>query len=416
MNSWLKFFGLSFFSDKIAKEARTRGVFNCVLGFIFALLFIFCGVLAANAIPFYNHYDGATDFKDFVSNFVDGAALTVSESRLSSDAVINTYTDEAAAGKYLTNGYNLVIDTRPSTALDDFGAYCLAKDGTEISYEAYLALSDEEKSGYTFKIRYTDKELILTDSLIAGYKEYLGASTDEGIKKEYADLAEQKDSLADNEYKNKVYALYLKAYYSDVSAFENVNNIPLLRNYYYFNYLGKADTEKCLFIFEDRLFGSFYTDGGVKVTFSGAYNGLSDGGVTDGDGFIKSAFKSSVAVSANVYLINLFKFIPLIALIPLVLALICKIAFTVIKDEKFKKYGTCLKVEFSYIAVAGLITAVLHFICGYFVSSGILNSLPIIFLAAVMAVRTLVFVIGEYFAIKKINARKAEEAAEAENM
>ena len=55
MRGWLKFFGLSFFSDKIAKEAKIRGVFNCVLGFVLALLFIFCGVLASNAVPFYTH-------------------------------------------------------------------------------------------------------------------------------------------------------------------------------------------------------------------------------------------------------------------------------------------------------------------------------------------------------------------------
>ncbi|MDE7329590.1 MAG: hypothetical protein K2N30_00620, partial [Clostridia bacterium] len=298
MKSWLKFFGLSFFSDKIAKEARIRGILNCVLGFVLALVFIFCGVLAANTVPFYTHYDNASRFKQFVYSAMEKADLSVKEGKVSCGEIINTHLNGADAEKYSQEGYNLVIDTRPSTALDDFEAYCVAKDGTEISYEDYLALSEEDKGGYDFKIRYTANELILTDELTAGHEKYLGESANEEIKKQYDELVQKKADMTAEEYKSAVYALYIKAYYPNITAYERAGEVPLLRSFYYRNYLYSSKTEKSLFIFEDVLFGYFATDAGIAVNFYGYYGNAEEGAITatGADGFIKSAFASSVSV------------------------------------------------------------------------------------------------------------------------
>lgn len=79
MKSWLKFFGLSFFSDKISKQAVKRGYLNVALGAVFALVFLFCGVLAADLLPFSTHYKNSSSFTAFVRNAVtnDGLSLEV---------------------------------------------------------------------------------------------------------------------------------------------------------------------------------------------------------------------------------------------------------------------------------------------------------------------------------------------------
>ena len=419
MKSWLRFFGLSFFSDKIAKEARNRGVLNCVLGFVLALVFTFCGVLAANCVPFYTHYKNASGFKGFIYGFADEIALTLKDGRISSQGIIDTFTNEEDAAKYGKNGYNLVIDTRASTALDDFEAYCLSKDGKEeISYGQYLGLTDEEKSGYDCKIRYTDRELKLTGELVAGYESYLKASGDEDVVKQLAQLTEDRANLSAEEYDRRVYTLYVSTYYKGlITDYERAGNVPLLRSYYYRNYIYGGKNEKCLYVFDDVLFGFFETDGGIAVTFYGSFDKMSDGILTaDGaDGFVKDAFASSLSLSASVYLMNIFRFIPFIAAIPLILALIANFGFILLKDDKYKKYTACLKIEFSYLAVGALISALVMFICGFFISSGILNNLPLIMLAAVMLVRTAVLLVGAYMQGKRNKSVKTSEGGTEDN-
>ncbi|MDE6441317.1 MAG: hypothetical protein K2L12_01010 [Clostridia bacterium] len=410
MKSWLKFFGLSFFSDKIAKEARIRGVLNCVLAFLLALIFIYCGVLAANTIPFYTHYNNSSDFKAFVSEVIGKENLTVKDKLVCADKVINTFAKEEDAAQYVNNGYNLVIDTRPSDALDDFEAYCVSKDGAQITYEYYLTLSDGEKSNYEFKINYTPNVLILTDEMISGFEGFLSSSEDTDIKKQYSALTSDKDKLTAEQYKNSLYALYVRAYYPDITSYERAGEVPLLRSYYYRNYLYSSELGRSLFIFDDVMFGYFQTDGGIEVTFYGYFTAMPDGSL-DAE-FITNAFASSVSVSATVYLMNIVRFIPLIAFIPLILALIAKLVLTFINDEKYKKYTTCLKMQFAYLTVGSLITALAIFVCGFFISSGVLNILPLIILAAVMLVRTAVLLIGEYINTRKTAAKIADTQTE----
>ena len=403
MKDWLKFFGLSFFSDKIAKEARTRGVMNCVLGFVLALVFIFCGVLAANTVPFYTHYKNAPKFRSFASEAVEQTPLTVTDGIVSADKLIDTFSQEQAGD------YNLVIDTRPSTALAVFEAYCVSKsDKSEISYEDYLALPDEDKSGYTFAIRYTPDELTLTDELTEKHESFLGSTDDEDTKKEYSALVEKKGELDPDEYRLETYKLYVAAYYPDITAFERAGDVPLVRSYYYRNYLNKSDLNKSLFIFSDVMFAFFETDGGLSTMFYGSYSGVNNGtlGASDVDDFMKAVFRSSTGTSATVYLMNTFKFIPFIAFIPLILGLIAKLVFVILKDEKYKKITTCLKVECSYLAGGALITALALFVFGFFVSNNLVNTLPIILYAIVLTVRTAVYLIAEAIAHKKLAAQE----------
>lgn len=404
MKGWLKFFGLSFFSDKISKEAKVRSSLNCVLSFLLAVIFIYCGILASNTIPFYAHYGNATTFKSFVKSSISQAELTVENGLVKSDSVVNTYLSEDDASVYSQNGYNLVIDTRSSTALDDFVAYCTLKDGSgEISYEDYLALPDGQKASYTFSIRYTPNELKLTDELIEQYQEYLSTISNSIISNQYKALLENKTDTPPEEYGRKVYALYLKAYYPDINPYEGAGEVPLLRSFYYKNYLNNTQTENSLFIFSDILYGYFKTDGGSSQTCFGSFDKLSNGEITadNANEFIIDAFKASTSISAAIYLVNMIKLIPLIVIIPFILAALLKVVLSLLNDEKHKKFTTCLKIEFSYLAVGGLISAFIMFIFGYLVSNQALSILPLIVFSVVLLIRTVSFAVYEYIEGKK---------------
>ena len=414
MKSWLRFFGLSFFSDNISKEARLRGILNSVLGFVLTLIFIYCGVLAANRLPFYSHYRNSSQFKTFLGSALEQTQLIAENGSVHSDKLVDTLSNENDAALYGVNGYNLVIDTRSSSAFDKFEAYCLSKDGkSEISYEAYLALTEDEQGNYDFKIRYTPEELVLTEQLIAQYAEFLQTVENENTAKSFSELQDKKQNgnITDGQYNESVYALYLKAYYPQMSV-DETSGIPLLRTYYYVNYLYKGNVEKCLYIFEDVLLGFFETDGGLSLELYGYFANVSDGviSVDRADGLIIDAFDSSLAVSSNVYLMNLIRFIPLFVAVPLVLALVAKlfVAF-IVKDEKYKKYSVCFKIICSYLAVSSLITAVITFICGFLTSSATLNSLPFIIFAVVMAIRTIVYLIYEKLTVCKEQTENTQQ-------
>lgn len=407
MKDWLKFFGLSFFSDKIVKTAHERGVMNCVLGFVLTLVFIFCGVLAANTVPFYTHYANAAGYRSFLYDLPSGLNIDLGGGLAYADKQVNTLLSSADAQLYGKNGYDLVVDTRPADTLDDFVAYCVAKDGQkEISYEHYLELPDEDKAEYDFKVRYTPDELVLTDELAQKHELFLSESADTETANSYARLAQQKDELSAREYRLKLYALYVKAYYPDMSAFERVGEVPLLRSYYYRNHLNSNDIKKCMFVFSDVLIGFFDTDNGLSVTFYGSYADVRDGTLTaqNVDAFIKDVFASSVSASSNIYLMNTCKYIPIIAAIPLILAFLLKLFFVLRRDDRNKKLSFCIKVECAYLTVASLLTAIVLFVCGFFVSSGTLNVLPLIVFAAVMTVRTVAFMSAEVIRAKRAKA------------
>lgn len=404
MKDWLKFFGLSFFSDKIAKDAKKRSLLNFFLGLLFALVFIFCGILGATCAPFKTHYKNSEQFKALVRSTVSKVSLTAEDSYLSSDVIVNTFNNEADAEKYKTGDYNLIIDTRPADTLDDFEAYCELKNGeSEISYESWLNLSEEARKNYNFKIRYTDNALILTGERVTGYESYLSSQT-EDVKREYEELYNNKSAYKEEDYGRRIYSLYLKTYYAPVSSFKREGSAPLLRSFYYNEYLSKTENTKYLAIFDDLAFANFATDGGVTVALYGAYTNLSDGviGADGGDEFINGVYKSFVKLSASVYAYNVFRFVPMFAVIPLLSAVALKIAMKAFKNEEYNKYVTCLKIAGSFTFFSAFLTALATLFCGFFSSGNILNIIPIAVYGSVMIIRTAVFIVCEKMRLKRL--------------
>ena len=410
MKKWLKFIGLSFFSDKISKEAIKRGYLNSVLGIIFALIFSFCGVLAADLLPFPAHYNNSPDFKEFVQNAVisESFKLEVSGGKITANRVADSFLREEDYG---LNGYNLVVDTRPADAFDDFEAYYISNDGNEqkITTEEYATLSDVAKHNFDFKISYTPNELILTDKLTAGHEKYLTENNSEG----FAELQKKQGELSSEEYKKQVYNLYIKAYYPDLSAYENSGSAPLLRNYYFHNYVN-GGAEKYLFIFDDSCVGSFETKAGLKVTFYGFYKNFSDGTTfttsKDADGFIKNSFSATAPLSVYVYFMNTLRLLPFIVLMPIMLALLAYCVLRIMKSDAVKSFGGCIKIIGSYLLVGAFLSAVLTFICGYFVPRDSLMVAAILILFITLLIRTVIFLILEKLNVKKASRAEADNA------
>lgn len=406
MIKWLKFIGLSFFSDKISKQALKRGYLNLVLGIVFTLVFLFCGVLAADMLPFPTHYD-SSDFKAFVRNAVtsESLKLEVNSEKMTAARIVDCFAD---GGEYCLNGYNLVVDTRPADAFDDFEAYYLSNDGKEqkITIEEYRTLSDVAKRNFDFKIRYTPDELVLTDELTAEHESFLRDINSES----FLGLQKKQEELSREEYRKQVYNLYIKEYYPDITSYENTGSAPLLRNYYQ-NYVN-GGAEKYLFIFDDSCVGSFETNTGFKVTFYGFYKSFADGTSFStpeaADGFIKNSFKATAPLSVYVYLMNIIRLLPFIVLMPIVTALIAYCVLKIIKAESGKSFGGCVRIAGSYLLVGSLLSALITFICGYFVPRSSLLIAAILILIIILLIRTVIFLISEYVAVKRTADTEAE--------
>ncbi len=439
MKKWFEFFGLSFFSDRISKGAAKRGYANVLLGLILALVFIWAGFVGGDMLPFSVHYNNSTDFKATVHSVlanpdadkrviveIDDGDLKAKKQggEYAESLLVNTYENDTDKQNYSKNGYNVVIDSRPADALAEVEAYCLSNDGQnlEITYEEYLSLSAVAKLNFDFKLRYTGDELVLTDTLVDGYRSYLDTLSSEiklEAEKISSDLEEEK--ITKNEYNRAIYKLYFTNYYPSIDNYESSSEIPLLRNYYYHQYISTG-IDKYLFMFDDYMAGSFETDGGIDFSFYGFYGDLENGTLiaegasqaesnTKADNFIKKSFGSILFLTLYAYAMNVFSFIPFIALMPMVVTLL---AYSILKlrgVESITSLGGTFKIIGSYMWFSSALSAVLTVIIAFFVPRNIITVLPIILFFVTLAVRSIIFAINE----TRLYMKQLENATQTED-
>ena len=207
MKKWLRFFCLSFFSDKVSKEGARRGYTNVLLSLVLVFVFLWAGFIGSDMLPLKTHYNNSPDFKATVhallanpeldkrieTEIKDGA-LTAMKNGEDSDErlLVNTYENELDRANYSLSGYNVIVDMHTADTLAEFEAYCVSNDGQglTITYEEYLSLSAVARLNFDFKLRYTGKALELTDELIESCKAYIESlGTDAQVK--YAELEGQ---------------------------------------------------------------------------------------------------------------------------------------------------------------------------------------------------------------------------------
>ena len=429
MKKWFRFFGLSFFSHRLSKEGAGRGYTNTFLGFILALVFLFLSFVGGDMLPFGVHYGNSPDYRATLHGvFANADADKRIEGKIENNRLkvrkqsgeytegvfVNTLESDIDKQNYSINGCNIVVDTRPADTLAEIEAYCVNSDGTnsKISYQDYLTLSDVKKINYDFKLRYTGNELVLTDKMVEEYRAYvdgLGAESKGKTEKLAADLADK--AITKDEYNRAIYELYFVSYYPEITSYEKTSKVPLLRNYYYHQYINE-DFNNYLFVFDDCITGSFETKGGIGVSFYGFYNNLDEGVLIDEgatqaeanaevDNFIKNCYGANWLINAYAYFMNTITLAPFIALMLMVATLLAYSIMKFLGVESITSLGAILKIVGSYVWFSGLVSSAMSVMLSFFINRSFIITLPLILFFVTLIIRSIVFVIKERELYKK---------------
>ncbi len=397
MKKWIKFFGLSFFLNKEAEKAPKFGFGSVLLAMILSLVFFLTGYYTSDVLPFGRNYDHSEEYKQFIHTAFDGNVhIKIEDQKAIANKQINTYTIDSDKASYSVNDYNLIVDTRPSDMLIHFDQVA-TKGKKEIGYEEYRKLSDEAKKEYTLKIEYSDKEMIVTSDMGKSYAEYLekiSTETDEEYSseatKEYNELKSKQNDYSKEEYDKEIYYLYVKYYYSSVKSSFQGARAPVLRDYYYNNYI-TAEKAYYFYVFDNLCAGSFETDNGVPVVFGGYYTKCTNGDITNIDSFIKQVYYDTAGYTFASYLISTIALFSTLAVAPLLVALVMWGVRKIIKDSWEKSFAGCYKIVASFIWFSAFIVSMAIFIGGWFISARALYKLIPITFTTVLAIRTVVF-------------------------
>ncbi|MBE6532555.1 MAG: hypothetical protein E7676_03480 [Ruminococcaceae bacterium] len=423
MKKWFKFFYLSFFSHSISKESVKRSYTNVFLSFLLVLLFLFAGFTCGATLPFFVHYGNSPDFtataravlanadvdKRIDAEIENGVLkLKTQGGEYTQSLLVNTFVSDADKQTYSVNGYNVVVDTRPAGTLAEVEAYCVSNDGknTVITYQEYLTLSEVARLNFDFKLCYTGNALVLSDETVKNYRAYVDGLSDENkakTEKLASDLSESK--ITKSEYNSEIYKLYFTNYYPEITEYESTSDVPLLRNYYYHQYISKG-IKNYLFIFDDYMTGSFETKSGIDVSFYGFYSGLENGAlVASGatgdeanraaDTFIKNSYKANWLLNAYAYLMNVLSLAPFIALMLMVATLLAYSILKLCNVESIATLGAMLKIVGSYSWFSGAISVALTVITMFFVQGSMINALPLVLFFAALVIRSVIFAIKE---------------------
>ena len=421
MKKWFRFFFCSFFSHKSSKDGAKRNYANFFLGFVMALMLLWVGFVGGDMLPFGTHYKNSPDFREAVRSVIaspdkrfdleiqDGSLKAKNQSGEYIDSLlVNTLENETDKQNYSINGYEVVIDLHPANTLAEVEIYFISNDGNnlKISYDEYLTLSEVARLNFDLKMRYTGNALELSDESVEKYRIYLTGLEGEGKTGAEAlsnDLAENK--ITTKEYNRAIYELYFASYYPEITEYESSSKVPLLRNYYYHQYISQG-VENYLFIFDDCMTASFETKGGITVSFYGFYTNMENGAVVmDGateaqanaaaDSFIKKSFKAIGALNLYAYGMNVLSLAPFIALMAMVVTLL---TYSIIKlkgVESISTVGAMFKIVGSYVWFSGVISAVLSVIIAFFVPRNLISALPLVIFFVALAVRSVIFAMNE---------------------
>ena len=415
----LKIFGLGFFSNKTAEKSIKGGFGLLVVNFILVLVVIFFGTALIEMASFYPRYDNAPQLKSTVSKLFapsdSGDALTfyVDEDKYLSASrgdegykkamLVNTFLSDEDRAAYSSGGFNVVVDTRPASLYAYFEAYCesTAGDGQTITYEEYLSLNEIARQNYRFRIRYTPDEVDLSDEKTAERKNYLverGGTTVDDVNALENELSTgERDEKS---YKEGRWVLFVKDYYPDMSEYEQTAEAPLVRNYYYHTYTAAGETNY-LFIFDDSVIGAFTTTDGKTDSFYGFYQNFAAGKITDGDGFIETAFSASAGLNYYVALMNIMRFLPVYIVMPIVAALIAYLIEKIAARGSARGFSAVLKVVSSFILWSAIFAAAITFGLSLFVDRSLVFVVISVAYFVVITARSIIWFIADINKLKK---------------
>lgn len=438
MKNWLKAFFLGFFCHRHSKASTKLGYSNIFLAFALAMVFLWAGFVGGDMLPFNLHYQNSPSFQQTAqavfansnpSNrlvaVVENGDLKVAKSggEFVQQLFVNTFENEEDKQTYSVGGCHVVVDTRPASTLAEVEAVCVSNDGknTVISYEDYLGLSDVAKLNFDFKLNYTGRAFELTTDLVETYKQYLEGLGNESTQ-QAQNLATQlaQNKLTTEQYNREIYQLYFSNYYPSISAYESTSKVPLLRNYYYHNYISQG-ANNYLLVFDDYVTGAFQTKNGVDVAFYGFYNDLPNGSiVADGatqsqaqrmvDDFVKQAFHANLYLNCYAHAMNVFSLVPFVALMLMVASILSSSLLKLMGVESVQTLGEMFKVVGAYTWICGAIGAVFAIAIGFFARKSSIVALSLVAFFVALIARCIVFVLKEKSLHKQLQQQKTEQA------
>ena len=423
MKKWLRFFFCSFFSDRISKDGTKRGYTTFFVGLILAFAFLWAGYVGGDILPLGVRYSNSPDFmatmhsvfsnadvnQRLQAEIKDGALLAKTQNgEYSPDLLVNTFENESDRENYSKNGYNVVVDLHPADTPAEFEIRFVSNNGKDLTltYEEYSLLNAVEKLYFDLELTYTGKSLELNDEMVEAYiatLEGLNSESKSEIESLANDLASNK--ITKSEYNRAIYELYFVNYYPEITAYESTSKVPLLRNYYYYQYISQG-VKNYVFIFDDYMTASFETKDGTAVSFYGFYDDMKDGALVESgvsqseadravDDFVKKSILSVAPLTLYAYAINVFSLIPFFSLIPLVVTLLAYSILKLMGVESIKTFGTAFKILGSYVWFSAFISAVTTVIAAFFVPTSIVTALPPVVFFIVLAVRSIIFAVRE---------------------
>lgn len=398
------FFGLSFFSNRISRKAKAHTVLPVAFSFLLTFILLYFGVILSDTIPFSYHYQNATQYREAlydvfqtyqVELWVENSKMEVRSNN--EEIVIDTYS--LAVKNEET--FFVVLDSRKTMEMyDDFVPYYKLKnqENSLISREAYLALTEEQRKDYELYITYTGQELLLTKEKINSFENYFEGQEDNLYKEKYVRLDKTKET-----YENDLYDLYIRANYPEMTKYEKDGGAPKLRNYYFQEYIAQGKIKYYLFIFDDILVGNFLTNKNIEISFYGSFpkQMKSDGTPKSIDNCIITSFKNNFKLSSYIYFMNFISILPLIILVSIIVTMLVYSVDKLLHKEEGMKFGTAFKIVGIHLYIAALFSALLIFICGFFLPRGIIFNFVCFILLGILLLREAVLFIGSILEKRK---------------
>lgn len=382
MRDWLEYFFLSFFTDKRTQEANKRSLLNAFGCFFLSLTILLCLLMGGYMAAMPSHYRSADGYRQALYAVLGNADRIVKTENgffsftdeQNNAVVINTFADKNA------DACEFIIDTRDIQSLFvEFSIQYRHSDGTALSYEEYLALSEEERKNYTFSANYTNTPLAFNDELLSSYAKTVEGTENDELRQQYSELLDRKQELSQEAYAIALYELYVKAYYpADVQALDLYSFAPTLYTYYE-HLTAQVGAAQFFAMYRDLVYSQFTGDGDIRYSISAAPEEMEDRLLSQQDenatkvcvnNFILDAFQASAQKILIEYIFNFVKLSSLLILGSLLLATLPWLLFKFTKNPKLSAYFTSFKILHLYTPMAALIGGLAGFVLSWSAGRG----------------------------------------------
>lgn len=392
----------SFFSHYEARKSEHKSLFGGVLSVVLALIIIAFSLGFGRYVSFHYFLKRAKGLDDFVASVLasEEMGITLTNGKLSANTTVNSFA-VAEDARYVSNGFNLILDSRDTTQLyDDFRMICKSSNGafSNISYQTYLTLPQEQRNQYTyFLIEYSGK-VLNTKENYETYRAYLEQVTDPNSQKFDQKVKDTLDEIEKQRetdgYYDQIYALYALTYYPTAGNALKDSPVPTISDYYT-SLMSRDKNGKYLVLLNDVCYVA-YTSQGVPDILLGDYSKVSAKEIS-GEAFVESVFLSKLPLYYYIPFLRLFDFFPiLIVLISVGILSYILLKVTEKHHPKYKRtYASCIQIITSFCIMSGLITAFVALLFSYLVSQAVLFALAFSVFILTLTVRSLIFILLE---------------------